>query len=150
MPMRHRAWVMAVLGVAVSAAPALVPAVLRGQEPTKAVVKSLSRALVQENFTRGDGFRVAVLARENYAFRLVEVEGEVKFHTHPRAHTLLITEGAGELTLDAARQTVRAGDMIHVPGAVPHGLRKVGSKPLVYVDVAAPPLGPPDTTWLPR
>ena len=70
---------------------ALWPAGMRGQEPTKAVVKNLSRALVQENFTRGDGFRVTVLARENYAFRLLEVESEVKSHTHPRAHTILIT-----------------------------------------------------------
>lgn len=140
---------VAALGVA-GAALALAPAGLRGQEPTKAVVKNITKALVQENFTRGDGFRVAVLARENYGFRLVEVESEVKSHTHPRAHTLLLTEGTGDLMLDGTRQAVRAGDMIHVPGGVVHSLRKTGAKPLVYVDVAAPALGPPDTTWMQR
>ena len=93
---------------------------------------------------------LTVLARENYAFRLLEVESEVKSHTHPRAHTILITEGAGELAMDGAPQAVRAGDMIHVPGGVVHSLRKTGAKPLIYVDVAAPPLGPQDTTWVQR
>ena len=65
-----------------------------------------------------------------------------------RAHSLVITEGEGELLLEGKRQAVRAGDMVHVPGGLVHGIKKSGAKPLVYVDVAAPPLGPPDTTWV--
>lgn len=62
-----------------------------------------------------------------------------KVHAHAGADKLyLVVEGGGEFTVGAETRTLRAGDLLHVPENVEHGVANTSSGRLAVLIVIAP------------
>lgn len=49
--------------------------------------------------------------------------GEVRPHTHPGDHILVVVSGSGWVDYDGVPHALEAGVLYLVPGSVPHGIR---------------------------
>ena len=72
---------------------------------------------------------------ENYALRVIEVEagGNTPHHTHWFEHQNYIIEGEGTVTINDKVHAIKAGDVVFVPGDVPHQYRNTGDGPLKFL-----------------
>ena len=81
------------------------------------------------------------------AYVIVEVVsppggGPPRLATHPQQETFYILEG--EFGIDTlrdgvpARDVARAGDVVNIPGMVPHTFRNIGSAPGRFIAISAP------------
>lgn len=72
---------------------------------------------------------------ENYALRVIELEpgGNTPHHTHWFEHQNYVIEGKGSVTIGDDDHTIRAGDVIFVPGGVRHQYRNTGNTPLKFL-----------------
>ena len=62
-----------------------------------------------------------------------------KVHAHGGADKLYyVVEGAGEFSVGDKKTTLKAGDMLHVPENVDHGVVNTGSSRLAVLIVIAP------------
>jgi quercetin dioxygenase-like cupin family protein len=60
-------------------------------------------------------------------------------HSHPHEQTTLVVYGGGTYQIEDRKYEMRAGDVILVPGGLPHGfLAKQGEETLLY-DTFSPP-----------
>ena len=59
---------------------------------------------------------------DTYALRVIELEphGNTPHHSHWFEHQNYVVEGEGEVTIGDTVYPVKAGDVIFVPGGVPH------------------------------
>lgn len=53
-------------------------------------------------------------------------------HTHPEEEFMVVTEGAGEITVDGKVTKVAAGSMMYCGGNKSHGIVNTGTKPLMF------------------
>jgi quercetin dioxygenase-like cupin family protein len=64
-----------------------------------------------------------------------------KAHAHKGAEKLyLVLEGSGEFSAGAEKRTLKAGDLLHVPEDVDHGVVNTGSGRLAVLIVITPNL----------
>lgn len=78
---------------------------------------------------------------EHYSLGYVTLEpegGQVPWHNHEQEEIYFIIEGTGEMCVDAERQTVTGGQVIHIPSNAFHQLTNIGSTPLLMVYCYAP------------
>ena len=60
-------------------------------------------------------------------------------HSHPYEQTSVVIQGHMRLTVGDEIRDVGPGDMWFVPSSVPHGGEILGNKPVIFIDVYAPP-----------
>jgi len=66
-------------------------------------------------------------------------------HSHPGIEEIIyVVRGAGDQTVGKLAQSVRAGDLVHVPPGVEHSTINTGDETLTLLVVYAPP-GPEET-----
>lgn len=53
-------------------------------------------------------------------------------HQHPEEEFIVITEGAGEITVDGKRSKVSAGSMMYCGAGKLHGIVNTGTAPLLF------------------
>lgn len=53
-------------------------------------------------------------------------------HTHPDEEILIVTEGAGEITLNGKASSAEAGAVMYVTPNYLHGIDNTGDKPLTF------------------
>ena len=53
-------------------------------------------------------------------------------HTHPDEEVLIITEGAGEVTMNGAASHVGAGAIMYAASNYLHGIKNTGKSPLTF------------------
>ncbi|MCA9871214.1 MAG: cupin domain-containing protein [Anaerolineae bacterium] len=72
---------------------------------------------------------------ENYALRVIELaaHGNTPHHTHWFEHQNYVIEGEGTVTIGNEMFAVKAGDVIFVPGDVPHQYRNTGDVPMKFL-----------------
>ncbi|KAH3668293.1 hypothetical protein OGAPHI_002047 [Ogataea philodendri] len=63
--------------------------------------------------------------------------GRLCKHRHKHAEIYYITEGIGEVTVDAETYEVSNGHTIYIPGDAEHGIKNVGNIPLKWFYVFA-------------
>jgi mannose-6-phosphate isomerase-like protein (cupin superfamily) len=65
---------------------------------------------------------------------------EQKPHAHDDQDKIyFVLEGRGEVVVDAARETLEAGEAVVAPAGSSHGLRNTGAAPLLALVVVTPP-----------
>ncbi len=72
---------------------------------------------------------------DNYALRVIELEphGNTPHHSHWFEHQNYVVEGEGTVTIGDTVYPVKPGDVIFVPGGVPHQYRSTGATPLKFL-----------------
>jgi quercetin dioxygenase-like cupin family protein len=72
---------------------------------------------------------------DNYALRVIELEpqGNTPHHSHWFEHQNYVVEGEGTVTIGDTVYPVKPGDVIFVPGGVPHQYRSAGAAPLKFL-----------------
>jgi quercetin dioxygenase-like cupin family protein len=53
-------------------------------------------------------------------------------HTHPEEEIMVVTEGAGEISVEGKVTKVAAGSMMYCPGGKLHGIVNTGKAPLLF------------------
>jgi quercetin dioxygenase-like cupin family protein len=63
-----------------------------------------------------------------YSLRIIEVEpgGHTPRHSHPFEHENFVVEGTGRVLMNGEWHTVKAGDVIFVPGGMEHTYENTG------------------------
>jgi mannose-6-phosphate isomerase-like protein (cupin superfamily) len=61
--------------------------------------------------------------------------GFVRLHKHPYAEIFIIQNGNATYTVGSETLEAHAGQVIIVPGEMPHGFRILGDQPLKQVDI---------------
>jgi quercetin dioxygenase-like cupin family protein len=86
------------------------------------------------------GVRAKTPHEDKIMLSYVEFESgaDVPDHSHPHEQACRILEGELEFVIDGERKLCRAGDMLIVPGGVPHSARAPNG-PAVALDIFNPP-----------
>ncbi|MGH7575869.1 MAG: cupin domain-containing protein [Longimicrobiales bacterium] len=70
---------------------------------------------------------------ETFALGYVTLEpngGQVPWHNHEQEEVYFVLDGTAEMCLGDERETVRAGEAVHIPSSVFHQLTNIGPAPL--------------------
>lgn len=67
-----------------------------------------------------------------------EAGADVPGHSHPHEQACLVLEGELEFVIDGEKKVCLAGDMLIVPGGVPHSARALNGS-AVALDIFHPP-----------
>jgi mannose-6-phosphate isomerase-like protein (cupin superfamily) len=88
-----------------------------------------------------NGSGISIIANQ-----IDEIGGGAKLHRHPYAEVFLIRRG--RVTFDVGDETTEAGEgqIVVVPGGVPHAFRNPGPEPFEMIDIHE--AGKFDTEWL--
>jgi mannose-6-phosphate isomerase-like protein (cupin superfamily) len=63
----------------------------------------------------------------------------VSMHVHTgKAEHWVIVAGEGTVRVGDRSYTVRAGDIVHTPPSLPHGLTTTSAEPLVFINIVQP------------
>ncbi len=68
-----------------------------------------------------------------------EPDGSYPIHSHPHEQISVMLQGRMRLTVGDEVEEIGPGDMWYAPANVPHGGELLGSDPIVFVDIYAPP-----------
>ena len=68
-----------------------------------------------------------------------EPGGGYPIHSHPHEQISVMLQGRMRLTVGDEVEEIGPGDMWYAPANVPHGGELLGSDPVVFVDIYAPP-----------
>jgi len=60
--------------------------------------------------------------------RYINVETEVKRHTHPHGEVLFVIEGEGIVNIDREEKKIKPGTLIIAPPKIMQGIRRTGNK----------------------
>jgi quercetin dioxygenase-like cupin family protein len=61
-----------------------------------------------------------------------------ELHVHPGAHILVVTAGAGAITVDGIDHAIREGDSVFVPANYPHGVKAGASTGVSFLAFGYP------------
>lgn len=88
----------------------------------------------------GPGVRRKVVHGAGFTLALVELtpESVPQPHAHPHEQASTVRSGSGEFLVDGARHPVKPGDVVLIPGGVPHALAVPGPGDIVVLDVFVP------------
>jgi len=102
---------------------------------------SVSRLEDVSSFQPYDGFLLALLAQTSEVnIRLNKLEDRIKRHTHPQTdHFLYLIRGQIELAVGQEIRIISTGDFVTIPRNIPHGMRRLGTSEVLFLDVASPP-----------
>lgn len=95
---------------------------------------TMDKVIVIEGLTR------RVFSGEKSMMVLNEIEPGtiVPLHSHPHEQLVYILDGETEFTLGDEALYVKSGDVVLVPGEIPHGLKALGAKTVINLDVFSP------------
>jgi quercetin dioxygenase-like cupin family protein len=84
--------------------------------------------------TRGD------VAGDNLAVTWVDVEpgGRQIPHNHPEVQVYVIVAGLGRMLVGGEQKEVSAGELVHIPSGLMHGIENSGERTLSYVSAVNP------------
>ena len=60
-------------------------------------------------------------------------------HSHPHEQTTYVVYGGGTYSIEGVPYEMRAGDMILVPGGLPHGFLAMAGEETLLLDTFSPP-----------
>ena len=69
-----------------------------------------------------------------------------RLHTHPYAEVFVVQEGEARFRTADEERTVRAGELVVIPPATPHGFTAIGDGPLRMIAIQPTPAF--STEWL--
>ena len=100
--------------------------------PILGEAKGYSRILINKELT----------GAKNYALQVSEIfpNGVSKTHSHDVEHGFFILNRQGVITIDEEDYQVAPDMAIYVPAAANHTIKNVGTEPLRYIVIYAPPL----------
>jgi mannose-6-phosphate isomerase-like protein (cupin superfamily) len=80
------------------------------------------------------------VAGDNLAVTWVDVEpgGRQIPHNHPEVQIYVIVAGRGRMLVGGEQKEVSAGELVHVPSGLMHGIENIGERTLSYVSAANP------------
>jgi quercetin dioxygenase-like cupin family protein len=61
-----------------------------------------------------------------------------ELHTHPGAHILVVTGGAGSISVDGVEHAIREGDTVFVPADYAHGVRADATTGVLFLAFGFP------------
>ena len=78
----------------------------------------------------------------NYSLQVSEIlpGGVSRTHNHDVEHGFFILSGEGVMTLSGEEYPIGPNMAVHVPPGKDHSVKNVGTKPLQYVVIYAPPV----------
>lgn len=84
------------------------------------------------------GYRAKMIHTEHttHAYWEIDPDRPLPEHSHPHEQIVNVLEGTIELTVDGELHVLGPGDVLHIPGGVPHGA--VARTPCRILDVFSP------------
>jgi mannose-6-phosphate isomerase-like protein (cupin superfamily) len=131
---------LALLSSLFGCTPAQIPYVFLqyGQEFRQVDV---AKVLADNPLKPGENFKLITLGQgQGSSHHVVQIRDRESPHLH-KAHdgTVIMVRGRGYLVMDKLRITLTAGDIVHIPRAVPHYYVNTDLEPTVAFVIFAPP-----------
>ena len=84
------------------------------------------------------GYRARFIHTDHTTHAYWEIDPDVPLpeHSHPHEQIVSVLEGTIELVVDGESHLLEAGDVLHIPGGVPHSA--VAHTPVRVLDVFSP------------
>ena len=84
------------------------------------------------------GYRARFIHTEHttHAYWEIDADRPLPEHSHPHEQTVNVLEGTIELVVDGTPHVLAAGDVLYIPGGVPHSA--VAHTPCRVLDVFSP------------
>ncbi|MDH3222583.1 MAG: cupin domain-containing protein [Gemmatimonadota bacterium] len=100
------------------------------------VAKSTLSEIEPREVVPGYRARFIHTAHTTHAYWDIEPGKPLPEHSHPHEQTVNVLDGTIELVVDGQPHVLKAGDVLHIPGGVPHSA--VAHTPCRVLDVFSP------------